>query len=91
MLPYEEMLQHRSPLDVLRESEQRYRTLFEASADGILLITDKIIDCNFQACTMLGRSKEELLGASPLDISPRLQAGGRLSERSEERRVGKDC
>lgn len=80
MLPFEEMLQHNSPLDVLRESEQRYRTLFEASADGILLITDKVIDCNLQAHTMFGRSKEDLIGASPLDISPLFQPDGRLSE-----------
>ncbi|MCP4687387.1 MAG: PAS domain S-box protein [Desulfobacterales bacterium] len=47
----------------LRESEARYRTLFEQANDAIFLSTedDRIIDVNRRACEMLGYTREELL------------------------------
>jgi len=79
MLPIEEMLLNRSPLDVLRESEEKYRTLFESATDGVLLLTDKIIDCNAHACAIFGLPKDELLGRSPVELSPEFQPDGRSS------------
>lgn len=50
----------------LMESSIRFRTLFEASPDAILLIDPNdnmsIIDCNTAACQMNGYSREELIG-----------------------------
>ena len=56
----------------LRESEMRYRTMFEASADAILLetITGRILDCNSVACEMHGYTKEELLQLNVADLVP---------------------
>lgn len=57
----------------LRESEAKYRTLFDSSIDGIILIDIqdmnnwKIADCNEAACNMNGYSREELINHS-LDI-----------------------
>jgi len=54
----------------LRASEDRYRTLFDYAPDGIL-IADRdgnYVDANPSACRMLGRSREELVGRSALDI-----------------------
>jgi PAS domain S-box-containing protein len=47
----------------LRESEQRYRTLFEKANDAIFLENegDEIIEVNERACTLLGYSRDELL------------------------------
>ncbi len=47
----------------LRDSEARYRTLFEQASDTILLIDekDRIIEVNPRACEMFGYSREELL------------------------------
>jgi len=69
----------------LRESEERYRSLFEHSKDAILLTRPdgSILDANPAACEMLGRSLEEVrsVGRNALvDMTdPHLQAA--LSER----------
>jgi len=56
----------------LRESEERYRALFETSADAIFLETvdGKVLDCNASACQMYGYSKEELLALTVTDLVP---------------------
>ncbi|HEY3319092.1 MAG TPA: PAS domain S-box protein [Planctomycetota bacterium] len=48
----------------LRESEERYRTLFSQAPDNLMLVdpqTGKVLDCNDAACAQLGYSREELL------------------------------
>ncbi len=45
----------------LKESEERYRTLFESSNDAILVTSnDQILAANPEACRVLGRTEEEL-------------------------------
>jgi PAS domain S-box-containing protein len=55
----------------LMESITRFRTLFEASPDAILLLDPadnwSIVDCNTSTCQMNGYSREELIGQS-IDI-----------------------
>ncbi len=55
----------------LKESTAQFRTLFEASPDGIVLIDPQgdwsIVDCNSTAATMNGYTREELIG-KPIDI-----------------------
>jgi len=49
----------------LRESEERYRTLFDDARDGIALAeteTGILVDCNVALCLMVEREKTELLG-----------------------------
>jgi PAS domain S-box-containing protein len=47
----------------LRESEERYRALFEKAQEAIFLTNehDHIIEVNQRACTLLGYSRDELL------------------------------
>ncbi|THB74117.1 MAG: diguanylate cyclase [Desulfobulbaceae bacterium] len=47
----------------LRESEERYRAIYEHAAEGIVLIdfSGKIIECNPQVQRMLGYREEQLL------------------------------
>ena len=53
----------------LRDSEQRFRTLQEASFGGIGLHDQgKIIDCNQGLCDITGYSYEELKGKNGLDL-----------------------
>ncbi len=60
----------------LRESEERYRTLFENSNDALFLMQEKVIDCNRQACELMGCAREALLNTPPLDFSPPFQPDG---------------
>ncbi len=59
------------------EREDTFRRLFECSTDPILLLDDKFFDCNDSALKILGfKSKSELLGKTPQDISPKYQPSG---------------
>jgi len=71
--------------EALRKSEEKYRTLFEAAGDGIQTaeVTDegvRFIQCNSRMAEMLGCSKQEVIGKSPLDFSPAVQPDGTPSE-----------
>lgn len=50
----------------LQESEQRFRQLFEYSADTLLVHDEegRVVDCNSEACRSLGYTREELLELS---------------------------
>jgi len=70
--------------EALRESEERYRVLFEGSATGILManVENKQFDyANPSICRMLGYTKEELTRLGIADIHPKdaLQLGGRVA------------
>jgi PAS domain S-box-containing protein len=57
----------------LRESEERYRRLFETAQDGILLLdakTGQIIDANPFLVSMLGYSHREFLGRKLWEVGP---------------------
>jgi len=57
-------------LDELRESEKRYRQLFEQSNDAIFIheLQGKILDCNFRASEMLGYSRMEIMSMNLKDF-----------------------
>jgi len=56
----------------LIESEEKYRTLFESSKDGITLLDleGNIIDCNNAFTEIAGYSKAELSGMNRIDFIP---------------------
>lgn len=59
--------------DALRDSEGRYRRLFETAKDGILILDEHsglIIDVNPFLTGLLGYRREEFLGKSLWDIGP---------------------
>lgn len=62
----------------LLASETKFRTIFESSADAILLQDDHgFIDCNPAALKLFGcASRNDLIGQHPARISARTQAGG---------------
>ncbi len=54
----------------VRESEARYRTLFEYAPDGIVIANPEsyYVDANTSICRMLGYSREEIIGLHASDI-----------------------
>jgi PAS domain S-box-containing protein len=64
----------------LRESESRYRSLFESANDAILVLQDgRIFDCNPRALSMFKGTKEQIIGKHPHELSPDYQPDGTLS------------
>jgi PAS domain S-box-containing protein len=60
-------------IDALRSSEIRYRRLFEAARDGILILTlenGRITDVNPYLIEILGFSKSEMVGKTVGELSP---------------------
>ncbi len=55
--------------EALRESEKRYRTLFDHAGDAIFVhdFGERIMDVNQSACKRLGHTREELLQMKPED------------------------
>jgi PAS domain S-box-containing protein len=54
----------------LAASEQRFRAVFDRALDAMVLVDDerRFVDVNSAACSLLGRSKEELVGKSSSDV-----------------------
>ncbi|MGB5106305.1 MAG: PAS domain S-box protein [Candidatus Zixiibacteriota bacterium] len=64
----------------LRDSEARYRTLFESSAAAFLLLSElEFVDCNERACTLFGLTRGQIIGNTPADLSPIEQPDGKSS------------
>lgn len=70
-----------SAVESLRESERKFRTLFDKSSDAVLVFDgERYIDCNEAAVMMLGfDSKAQLLTADPGTFHPPVQPDGRPS------------
>ena len=68
---YSDITKRKFAEQALRESEEKYRVLFETAKDAIFLsdLTGKFVDVNSAACESLGYNKEELLKLSNRKIA----------------------
>ena len=66
----------------LRESEEKFRALFEGSSQGVVLHDEnRLLEVNPAAVRILGcQSAQELLGKHPSEMSPPFQPNGESSE-----------
>lgn len=68
-------------LNMLRESELKYRALFDNTNDAILLMEKGVfIDCNRKFLTMFGCSREQVIGQTTYRFSPPFQPDGKDSK-----------
>ncbi|MFZ2448805.1 MAG: PAS domain S-box protein [Syntrophobacteraceae bacterium] len=83
-----DITERRQAEQAVRESEVKYRTLFESAADAIFLIRDnKFLDCNAAALRMYGCAREEIIGCYPNEFSPLVQPDGSNSKEEATRRL----
>ncbi|MHA1279055.1 MAG: PAS domain S-box protein [Candidatus Helarchaeota archaeon] len=83
-------------LQKLRESEEKFRAIFQNANDGIFLIDinpkgipQKIREVNKKACEMLGYSKDELLKLSSKDIAVPGRFEEQIADQMEDLRLKK--
>jgi PAS domain S-box-containing protein len=66
--------------EALRDSELKYRALFETANDAIFLMDhDVFIDCNPKTVEVFGCTPEQIIGQPPYRFSPDVQPDGRNS------------
>lgn len=73
-----EVMEHQRTAEALRESEEKFRTLFYDSGDAQLLMdNDRVIDCNDAALFLFGcKDKDSLVGHSIFKFGPDHQPDG---------------
>ncbi|MGA7594538.1 MAG: EAL domain-containing protein, partial [Gallionella sp.] len=65
----------------LRDSNARYRTLFESAGDSIFLMEgDRFVDCNPATLRMFSCTREQIIGQPPYQFSPEFQPDGKSSK-----------
>lgn len=73
-------------IETLEENESKYRTLFESANEGIMVVSDRIEECNDQVVRLLGYDKSEIIGRRVIDFTPERQPhGGRPVEVTHDR------
>ncbi len=80
---------------LLRESEEKFRALFEATSQGVILHDEeKMLEVNPAAIRILGyRSASELIGKHPAEPSAPIQPSGELADTLARRHIAAcmDC
>ena len=74
MVSHQDITERKRIERILKESEERFRTIFDRAVDGIFLVdldTRKHYMANNAICQMLGYSLEELTNMGPADTIPK--------------------
>lgn len=72
----------------LKESENKYKTLFESANDAIFLMEgDTFIDCNARTLELFRCKRNDILHHKPFEFSPLMQPDGRDSALEALKRI----
>ncbi|MEM7553522.1 MAG: ATP-binding protein [Cyanobacteria bacterium P01_A01_bin.84] len=86
---YKELHLRKRVEQALLNSEEKFRRLFEMTADAVMLLDkDGFLDCNTAALDIFGcQSKKEFCGKHPSDFSPLKQPNGEYSDKLEAQNI----
>jgi len=86
---FQDITERKQAENALKENENKFRAIFDASNDAIVLLNKKyFIDCNNRALEMYGiKDKEEFLKHSPADTSPPFQPDGQDSSAAAQNKI----
>ena len=74
-------LERKNAEKAIKESENRYRSIFEQAHDAIFILDEnKLVECNHQTEILFGWKKDKLLGRTPPELSPQIQLDGTDSD-----------
>lgn len=93
VLTSREITERRRIEQALKESEEKYRKLFEEAMDAIFVAdaeTGILIDCNHAATTLTGRAKSEIVGKHQRFLHPPEKITGKFSETFKQHRTDKE-
>ncbi|MBW1740452.1 MAG: PAS domain S-box protein, partial [Deltaproteobacteria bacterium] len=92
VLVFRDITERRKAEEALRESEERYRTLFEQSRDAIYITTreGKFVDANQSMLDLFGYSREELIDLNALTIYVNPDDRSRFQQEIEQKGFVRD-
>ena len=74
-------------IEGLRKKLEKYEAIFQGLSDGVLLIDEKLSECNREACQIWQCEKEDIIGFFPSDFAPLFQPDGENSYEMAQKKV----
>jgi len=71
----------------LQRKLEKYEAIFQGLSDGVLLIDEKLSECNREACQIWRCEKEDIIGFFPSDFAPIFQPDGENSYEMASRKI----
>lgn len=68
-----------SEIAAMRKKLVKYEAIFQGLSDGVLLLDEKLSECNREACQIWRCDQEHIIGFFPSDFAPPIQPGGENS------------
>ncbi len=84
-----EVAERKKTEEALRESEEKFRVLYESTVDAVMLLDKNgFFDCNSATLKMFGfSSRDEFVTKHPGELSPPTQPGGESSRTAANKRI----